>query len=173
VKRPRAACARATALAWCAVATLAGGCGARFVDERPQTLRGAPEDLGAGQGAPLDLFGLDLPRGVLGRGQFVGRAGHFATGGVQLVRQDDGHLLVELDDGFAVTDVPGAEVYLTGRDAMGATIAADDLDLGLLRSSLGAQSYLVTPGDAGDRRNVFIYCRPFGLEVAKAGLASP
>jgi hypothetical protein len=148
-----------------------GGCDARFVDERPLALRGT-HDLGAAA-TPLDLYGLDLRPGVLAAGAFVGRAGHFGTGEARLSRLADGRLQLDFDDSFAITDVPGPEVLLTARGDLGATVSADDLDLGLLVRAEGAQSYTVPLVELDARRNVFVYCRPFGLEVAKATLQPP
>ena len=44
--------------------------------------------------------------------------------------------------------------------------AFTSMEIGPLHASAGAQSYFLR--NDGDRRNVFIYCKPYGIEVAKA-----
>jgi hypothetical protein len=154
---------------------VAGGCGARFVDERPPADRG-PKDLVGGTRA-FDLSGLDLegitvaPPGAYAAGVFDGRAGHFATGAAELFRRGDGAIELRFDAAFSVSDVPGPEVYLSPRELLGTTIKPGDLDLGPLLGKSGAQTYLLFDDDG--RRNVFVYCKPYGIEVARAMLATP
>jgi hypothetical protein len=151
-------------------------CSAHFVDERrlPDSSGIDLADL-AETAADLaettaDLAGpqaVDLAAQILARGTFSGRAGHSGAGSASLVRSVVG-LTVELGGDFAVTGVPGPELVLTARDSIGTEIAAGDLDLGPLRSPNGAQSYAVS--DDGGRRNLFVFCKPFGVEVALAVL---
>jgi hypothetical protein len=150
---------------------LASGCRAHFVDERPLDERGAAAgDLAV---APEDLDGRDLAGagvGVFAAGSFSGRAGHLGLGGAALYRRSDGIVMLELDDQFSVSPVPGPVLVLTSRDALGTMLDDSvDLELGPLAATTGAQAYHVPGGDGG-RRVVFVFCRPYGVEVARAAL---
>jgi hypothetical protein len=148
------------------------GCQAHFVDERPASERAA-----AAAGL-FDLGGVDFAEtdagALLAGGVFAGRDGHLGVGGVSLFARDDGLTELRFDDHFACSDVPGPVVVLTTRDALGTQLAParGDLALGPLIATSGAQRYLVPGGDGG-RREVFIFCKPYGLEVAAAQLEGP
>ena len=149
------------------------GCQQQFVDQRPpKPLDTAASDLGAVAGdlAAASPGDLARRRGVLAKGLFEGRGGHGGAGGASLFRRDDGTVELRLDGDFAVTGVVGPEVVLSAREAL-PTIdpGAGDLDLGPLAHNSGAQSYPVAAGDGG-RRQAWIYCKPFGVEVARAVL---
>ncbi len=133
---------------------LLSGCSATFVDDRVGT------DLGLS-----DLARNDNPDRAasvpLARGSFEGRAGHSGAGTAEL---SAGELRFAAD--FAVSAVPGPVVVVTTRDALGTKIdPATDLDLGPLRATTGAQSYALADTT---RRYVFVFCKPFGVEVARA-----
>jgi hypothetical protein len=139
---------------------LSGGCRAAFVDERPE---------GARPAGIADVSGVDLSGPVtVAEGELRGRAGHLGQGGASLVGYPSGVVELRFDAEFAVSQVSGPVVLLTGRDYIGTSINHDagDLEIGPLQASAGAQSYFLR--NDGDRRNVFIYCKPYGIEVAKA-----
>lgn len=164
--------------AWIFAVALSFGCSARFVDERPEEERRPliPD----GGGAPI----ADLPpsgdlgegaQGVtLAAGTFVGRAGHGGKGGGSLYRRPDGQIEVRMAQDFGVTGVVGPVVVLTSRQDLGSMLRPQegDLELGALRSTSGEQGYLVPGGPGGDggRRVIFIWCKPFTVEIAKAVL---
>ena len=54
--------------------------------------------------------------------------------------------------------------------AAGPACAQADIKLGTLTAFNGAQRIAVPAGAELGRRNVFIYCQPFRVEVAKAAL---
>jgi hypothetical protein len=144
---------------------LSGGCRAAFVDERPESARPA---------GIADVSGLDLSGpATVAEGELRGRAGHLGQGRVSLIGYPSGVVELRFDGEFAVSEVSGPVVLLTARDYIGTSINHDagDLEIGPLRASAGAQSYFLRNG--GDRRNVFIYCKPYGIEVAKAPLQPP
>jgi hypothetical protein len=148
---------------------LAGGCRARFVDEAGS--RAASVGLG-------DLTGVDLgAASQLGGGTFIGRAGHLGSGSVALFDYPSQDLLeIRFGADFFCSDVPGPVVVLTARDDLGTSLDAlsGDLEVATLKSTSGAQSYFLHGSQvAGTRDNVFVFCKPYGLEVAKAALASP
>jgi hypothetical protein len=156
------------------------GCQARFSfetfgDAAPaEDLGPAPQpDLTAMDLTGLDLSGLDLTapmEQVLSRGTFEDRAGHLGRGGASLVRRGAG-LELAFDAQFQVSGVPGPFVYLTSRADMGTQInAATDVEIARLKAFSGAQSYPLPAQDFSSRPYVFIFCKPFSVEVARAVL---
>lgn len=149
-----------------AALVLAGGCRARFVDEGGA--RGAAVGLG-------DLSGADLGAStILGHGTFSGRAGHIGAGSVSLLEYPAQDLLeIRFGPDFFCSDVPGPVVVLTSRDDLGTSLdaLAGDLEVATLAKTAGAQSYFLDGAQAAETRgNVFVFCKPYGLEVAKAPL---
>jgi hypothetical protein len=159
---------------------LLGGCDAVFVDRRsPAEIPTPPElpDLAAIDLSGLDLSGLDLagadlssPEQLLAAGTFMGRAGHFGSGDGQLYRRADGVIEVRFGANFNSSGVPSPVAYLTSRADMGSTIDPQaDVEVGIPKAS-GAQSFVVPAGKEVGRRHLFVYCRSFRVEVAKAQL---
>jgi len=154
------------------------GCDARFLDQRSaeERARGSldfamtPVDL-----AGADLAGLDLAEPtdtLLAKGSFMGRAGHGGSGDGMLYRAKGG-VEVRFAANFTSSGVPGPAVFLTSRDNMGGSIDSQaDIALGTLKSTTGAQTYPVPAGADVGRRNVFVYCQPFRVEVSKATLVN-
>lgn len=146
------------------------GCDAAFVERRsslPPQEAPAPLDL-----AGFDLNGADLASSAqpLARGMFEGRAGHFGSGDGELYRRTDGVLEVRFGANFTSSGVPSPVAYLTSRADMGNTIDPQaDVELGIPKPT-GMQSFVVPAGKEVGRRNVFVYCRSFRVEVAKAAL---
>lgn len=147
---------------------LTAGCDARFVD------LAEPTPATPGPGPSPDLGGSTPqpgPETVLAAGTFVGRAGHAGRGDGELHRLADGSIEVRFAANFGSSGVPGPVVFLTSRQDMGSSIDMQaDVNLGTLKSPSGAQSYAVPAGAEVGRRNVFVYCQPFRVEVAKAAL---
>lgn len=158
-----------------ALCAFALGCHARFVDLRdPATAsrdQGGPGDPGdAPDLAPSDSDAGPPAGKVLARGLFEGRAGHGGDGSAELYRSPEGRLEIHLGADFRVSAVPGPKVILTSRQDLGTSLDAQlDLEVAPLTSPTGAQTYPVSGADTG-RRNVFIFCKPFSVEVAKAVL---
>jgi hypothetical protein len=161
-----------------ALSALVLGCHARFVDLREPGAGSPDQGQGPGPGGPLDLAGLGdagdggaTPTGkVVARGTFEGRAGHGGDGSAELYRSPDGRIEIRLGSDFRTSAVPGPKVILTSREDMGNRIDPQlDIEVAPLASANGPQTYPVSGGDTG-RRNVFIYCKPFSVEVAKAAL---
>ncbi len=150
-------------------------CNAQFVDLRPESERtssplptgaavdgGGLADGGDGGGGPAAL--------LLASGRFEGRAGHGGSGGAALYRIG-GSVELRFDSDFTVSAVPGPAIFLTSRADMGGSIDSQaDIKLGNLSTFNGAQRIAVPSGAEVGRRNVFIYCQPFRVEVAKAAL---
>jgi hypothetical protein len=157
------------------LACFLAGC-ARFIDERP-----APSDLASDDAAPAPPDSADLAPvtndagdTVLATGMFVQgikNGGDTGSGSVVLERGADGVERVVFGDDFSSTPLPAGEVILTSRTAIGqgGIQPVLDIDLGRLRSATGAQTYAL-PGDDGGRRNVFVYCVTYGIDVAIGAL---
>lgn len=158
-----------------ALCTFALGCHARFVDLRDPAAatpdQGSPGDPGDAPDLAASGGDAGTPVGkVLARGLFEGRAGHGGDGSAELYRSPEGRLEIRLGTDFRVSAVPGPKVILTSREDMGTRIDAQlDIEVAPLNSPTGAQTYPVSGVDTG-RRNVFIFCKPFSVEVAKAAL---
>jgi len=139
------------------ILSLLAACGASFEDERDERL-----------GTPVDAL-IDPAATVVAHGTFVGRAGHAGRGGVDLVRSTSGRFALRFDSAFSVSDTPGPFVVLTSRAEIGTRIdPATDREIGALIESAGEQTYAID--DDGGSRQVFIFCKPFGVEIAKATL---
>lgn len=177
------------------IALALGGClRARFIDERPYVPPDlvAPPDLGgtvdlsddlAEQDAtgviiPAQDASADLPatERIVATGTFEGRGGHFAQGSATLVDLENGQRELRFGSDFLVG--VGTDVYLSSRstlfDPAEGQITIDpttDRSVGPLAAPSGEQSYIV-PGSAGGRRYVWVYCRPFNVEIGVA-LLSP
>ena len=66
--------------------------------------------------------------------------------------------------------LPGPVVILSSRESLGRSLDRDeDLELGRLTSTRGAQTYSVPILDDG-RRVAWVFCKPYGVEVARAVL---
>jgi hypothetical protein len=108
---------------------------------------------------------------VLARGLWEGRAGHAGAGTAELVEFDDGALELRFLEDFTSSGVPGPVVVLSSRESLGRNLDGDeDLELGVLDASRGAQNYSVPILDDG-RRVAWVFCKPFGVEVARAVMA--
>lgn len=173
---PGAAGSPVAAVLWAGL--LLSGCNAQFVDLRPESERVTtplPPAAGEDGGSGVDLAGPGdggtAPTAMrFAAGMFEGRAGHAGTGGAALYRLG-GAVELRFDAAFAVSGVPAPAIYLTSRADMGGSIDTQaDVKIGTLTAFSGAQSIAVPAGAEVGRRNVFIYCQPFRVEVAKAPL---
>lgn len=166
-------------------------CDARFVDLRAAVAvpdgsasgadGGVAPDAGITQdggsvadGGPPSDGGLatspDAGAPVRYEGTWEGRVGYRASGGARVSRGQDGRFALELGADFTVSGVPGPVLVLSTRATLGTSIqpGMGDVEVGALRANSGAQTY-----DLGERFNaayVWVYCKPFGVEVARAGL---
>ncbi len=154
------------------------GCEATFVDLRPtEGAEAQPPPTGARgrPGEPVGTTGTTPPAAtsndqVIAQGSFEGRAGHAGRGKVSLVAHEDGSRSLRFDDDFFTGGVPGPVVYLSERPVFGQGDAPiEDLEVAPLRTTRGAQSYGL-PDDVPRYMWVWIWCKPFGVEIARAKL---
>lgn len=175
-------------------ATLAcAACDAEFIDLRSEaeladggflirTDTGAtPADGGTGTGIdggrPVDAGGRqdsgEAQGGdtVLRQGAWGGRGAYRGSGEATVVRRASGEVELVFSDDFSVSRVPGPFVVISFRDQLGTGInpAVGDVELAPLARNSGAQTYIIPPG-LEDREYAWVYCKPFGVEVARATL---
>jgi len=89
-----------------------------------------------------------------------GANGHSAAGTADIVRDPSNTFTLEMRSDFRI-DSGRNDVYLT-RSPGG--IAADDLNLGDMKATSGAQSYPL-PNDGSAYRYVMLWCRPFQVPI--------
>lgn len=101
-------------------------------------------------------------------GQFVGYAGHHASGTATLELQGDGSLLLTFGADFLSSGVPGPYVILSDT-ILGASTSGGYI-VGPLQSIAGSQSYTITdPGVSIDTYDfVLVYDLPFKVTVGYA-----
>lgn len=162
-------------LSLCLLASTAA-CDASFTDLRPESARGQPVTRpDAGETGEPDPTPAPKPSpgeaAVIAAGTWTGRASYRAGGSAQIVMLEDGNFEVRFSDDFTVSRVPGPVVVVSRRDTLGTSIRPEegDIELGVQAQPSGAQRYRL-PAGADDRRFVWIYCKPFGLEVGRAEL---
>jgi hypothetical protein len=151
------------------LAIVLAGCGARYtslLDGGNDAAVAAP-DLGDG-----DMQGVGSSPQLVAAGTFIKgqqNGGDTGSGSATLVLDSGGSERAVFGDDFASTRVPAPEVVLSSRPAIGAGgIQPGDLDLGPLQSASGGQAYALPPEGDGGRRNLFVYCVTFGVDVAVA-----
>jgi hypothetical protein len=103
---------------------------------------------------------------LIATGDFV-NVDYETEGSAQYWQLGDGSYEVRLSMDFASQGVPGPALALSPRNPLGGSVAADELDLGALTTDAGAQSYAL-PGNPADFAFAWIWCKPFGLDVAYA-----
>jgi hypothetical protein len=147
---------------------LCAACDAHFTDLRP--------DDGGFIGPPIDGGFLDVgpppaTDQTIFAGTFSSRGHYSGSGGASIVQRTDGSFELVFADDFSVSRVPGPIVVLTTRESIGSRVdeTQGDINLGVLQSSSGAQSYSVTSA-ALVSRYAWVFCRPYGVEVARAEL---
>jgi hypothetical protein len=154
------------------------GCDASFTDLRPQDALGFDAGLldagfvdGGGADASTEDASDPIPERTIRRGTFSGRGSYTGRGSVEIVRTSAGAFEARLGADFFASNVPGPHFVLTTRDRIGARIdpGAGDIDLGAMSRTSGAQTY-AAPAAAENASFAWIYCRPFGVEIARAEL---
>jgi hypothetical protein len=130
----------------------------------------AGQDQGAASNPDLaPASDVTVAAGVFVKGQQSG--GDTGSGSASLVRHPNGSEVAVFGSDFQSSAIPAGEVILTSRSSIGVNgiDPATDLDLGPLQSSHGAQTYALSGSDGG-KRNLFVYCVTYGIDVAVAHL---
>ena len=108
---------------------------------------------------------------VLSEGTFSGVGSYSASGMASIVSLPDGTAELRFGDDFDTSSVPGPVVVLAYRDEISPSIdtAAGDVEIGALKANSGGQVYPI-PANSEDRDHVWIFCKPFGVDISQAVL---
>jgi len=103
---------------------------------------------------------------VVASGTFTGASDHITTGGVSVIKTDDGGAVVILSKDFSLDGAPDPRVGF-GKDGH----FVDASDLGALTQINGLQAYVV-PADVNvdDFNEVYIWCKQFSVPLGVAAL---
>jgi len=105
---------------------------------------------------------------IVGEGSFIGLEGHNAKGTTKLLKADEKYF-VRLEDDFEVTNGPDLFVFL-GKDGKYDPSA----EVGRLKGNVGGQNYNIPDNiDIGKYNEVWIWCKAFSVDFAKAPLGQP
>lgn len=125
------------------------------------------------------LFGISAAHAdsmSVATGMIKGAGGNYeGAGNVKIVKKDNGKFAVELSD-FSSTSGPDLKVFLVAASGLkkGAeVIAGKHVNLGVLKSTSGAQSYELPDGvNPADFGSVAIFCEKYTVLFSSADLAA-
>ncbi|MFL4469185.1 DM13 domain-containing protein [Tateyamaria armeniaca] len=104
--------------------------------------------------------------GSVASGTFVGASDHITTGGVEVIKNDDGSHTVVLGEDFSLDGAPDPRVGF-GKDGKYDTATG----MGLLKSLNGQQSFVVPAGvDPADYNEIYIWCLKFSVPLGVAAI---
>lgn len=104
---------------------------------------------------------------VAAQGTFIGASDHITTGGVSIVKTDNGGTIVILDTNFSLDGAPDPSVGF-GKD--GQFVPASDI--GKLTKINGLQVYVVPASiNVDDFNEVYIWCEKFAVPLGVADLS--
>ena len=104
--------------------------------------------------------------GAVASGTFTGASDHITTGGVEVIKNDDGSHTVVLAADFSLDGAPDPRVGF-GKDVKYDTATG----MGLLKSLKGKQSFTVPACvDPADYNEVYIWCLKFSVPLGVAAL---
>jgi hypothetical protein len=123
---------------------------------------------------PIDDPGAGASERLVARGDFE-NINYQTFGTAEIWALADGTFELRFSDDFVTTDdIPGPAVALSVNPDISPSLVASegDVDLGALQRAQGAQSYTL-PFAPGPREYAWVWCQPFGVEVARARLVAP
>ncbi len=125
-------------------------------------------DAGFADGAAVEIEARRVSSGT-----WEGRGSYSAAGTAEIAITEKGTVELRLSDDFSVSGVPGPFVVLSSRNSLGQRIEPEqgDLEVGGLSGNRGPQVFEIPP-EAADLPYVWIFCKPFGVEVGRAKLES-
>ncbi|MEP1354458.1 MAG: DM13 domain-containing protein [Tateyamaria sp.] len=104
--------------------------------------------------------------GAVASGTFTGASDHITTGGVEVIKNDDGSHTVVLGADFSLDGAPDPRVGF-GKDGNYDKATG----MGLLKSLNGKQSFTVPAGvDPADYNQVYIWCLKFNVPLGVAAI---
>ncbi|MEL6807296.1 MAG: DM13 domain-containing protein [Pseudomonadota bacterium] len=111
-------------------------------------------------------FSAAADAGAVASGTFTGASDHITTGGVEVIKNDDGSHTVVLAADFSLDGAPDPRVGF-GKDGKYDTATG----MGLLKSLNGTQSFTVPAGvDPADYNEIYIWCLKFSVPLGVAAL---
>ena len=149
---------------------LTSACEAGFTDFRPE---GIVNQVGSStiDAGFVDGGAVEVMAATLADGDWRGRGSYSGAGRVTIAIDDQGATVLRLSEDFSVSSVPGPFLVMSSRDSLGASIepSMGDIEIGVLAESRGAQTYPI-PVEAAGLPYAWVFCKPFGVEVARAEL---
>ena len=116
--------------------------------------------------AGLISFSNAADAGAVASGTFTGASNHITTGGVEVIKNDDGSHNVELAADISHASSTDPRVGF-GNDGTYATATG----MGLLKSLNGKQSFTVPAGvDPADYNEIYIWCLEFSVPLGVAAI---
>jgi len=104
--------------------------------------------------------------GAVASGTFTGASDHITTGGVEVIKNDDGSHTVVLASDFSLDGAPDPRVGF-GKDGKYDKATG----MGLLKSLNGKQSFTVPAGvDPANYNEVYIWCLKFNVPLGVAAI---
>lgn len=104
---------------------------------------------------------------VFKSGTFSGKEGHSASGGVRLLYRN-GQLILEMQSDFNVQGGPDLRVFLSNIEN-GSRVNAEALELSLLKSNSGKQTYVVPENvSISDYQYVNVHCKQYNTTFGSA-----
>lgn len=104
--------------------------------------------------------------GSVASGTFTGASDHITTGGVEVIKNDDGSHTVVLGADFSLDGAPDPRVGF-GKDGKYDLATG----MGLLKSLNGQQSFTVPAGvDPSDYNEIYIWCLKFNVPLGVASI---
>lgn len=99
-------------------------------------------------------------------GTFTGASDHITTGGVEVIKNDDGSHTIVLAADFSLDGAPDPRVGL-GKNGF----YNGNTDAGVLGNLTGAQSFVIPAGvDVSEFNEVYIWCEKFSVPLGVAKL---
>lgn len=116
--------------------------------------------------AGLISFSTAADAGAVASGTFTGASNHITTGGVEVIKNDDGSHTVVLAADFSLDGAPDPRVGF-GKDGTYDKATG----MGLLKSLNGKQSFTVPAGvDPADYNEIYIWCLEFSVPLGVAAI---
>jgi hypothetical protein len=114
----------------------------------------------------LSIAAASADAGTVATGTFTGASDHITTGGVEVIKNDDGSHTVILGDDFSLDGAPDPRVGFGNNGSYDTSTG-----MGLLTSLTGTQSFTVPAGvDPADFNEIYIWCLKFSVPLGVASI---
>ncbi|MEM8909632.1 MAG: DM13 domain-containing protein [Bacteroidota bacterium] len=100
-------------------------------------------------------------------GTFTGLSGYSVSGSVTRTQDEDGNVVIQLEEDFSTQSGPGLYLYL----GQSGTSGANSVSIDKLQARSGTQTYVIPSNiNANDFDFVLIFCQPFNVVFGSAEL---